>query len=148
MNTTAIGKYISWGIIGVSVILILIFLIAAMGSDASPAEVVESNSYIVWYNYVLVGLAGALVLGFFIIEMVTNSKLLINALISLLVVAVVGLISFLLASDEIPQFVGAEKFNITASTSKIVGTSIIGIYVFLGLAVAGIIYAEISKLLK
>jgi len=152
MNATSIGKYISWAIIGVSVIVIFAFLIANGAGDWDPdlkgSDLVDSNSYIIWFNYVLAGLAAVLVLGFFVIEMISNTKLLIGTLSSLLIVGVIALISFFIASDAIPTFIGAEKFKITASLSKWVGTSIVSIYIFLGLAVAGIIYAEISKLFK
>lgn len=152
MNATSIGKYISWAIIGVSVIVIFAFLIVSATGDWDPelkgSDLVNSNSYIVWFNYVLAGLAAVLVVVFFVMEMISNTKLLIGTLSSLLIVGIIALISFFIASNEIPTFLGAEKFQITATTSKMVGTSIISIYIFLGLAVAGIIYAEVSKFFK
>ena len=70
---------------------------------------------------------------------------------SLVSIAILGgliLISYLMASSEIPTFFGYEKFNITETSSRMVGTGLISMYLFFVLAVFGILYTEIRGAFK
>jgi hypothetical protein len=66
-------------------------------------------------------------------------------------VAVV-LISYLLASDEMPNFLGAQKFiedgTLTTSTMKWIDTGLIATYLVLGTSIVSIIYASVSRFFK
>ena len=82
-----------------------------------------------------------------IIFMVSNPKSGINALIGIVVVAVICLLSWGISSSDIVGDV-YEKFAITPSSSKLIGGSLIATYIFGAMAVVAAIYSEVSKMFK
>jgi hypothetical protein len=138
MELTNIFKYVSYGLVGVSALIIaLFFFTGAVGEDF----------YLTW-TYILTGVACVATIGFAIWGMIINSKNAVNVLIGIVALVVVLTISYIAASDAIPVFLGYEKFNITPALSKTVGGSLYAIYALLFIAIVGIVYSELSKALK
>ncbi len=96
-----------------------------------------------YLTYFLVLAAVVLVLGFAVWFLAKNFKKSKNTLIGALGLVVVFLIAYFLSSGEV-----YEKFQITEGISKLIGGSLITLYImFFGTIVAAI-YSEIAKLFK
>lgn len=138
MDLTKILRYISYGLMGISVLVSLLFFFTG---------VVTENFYLIW-TYLMTGLACAGVVIFSIYEMITNPKKAKNVLISGGSLLLVLLVSYVIATSEIPHFLGYEKFNLTAGDVKWVGGSLIATYILMTVATVGIFFSEISKMFK
>lgn len=110
-------------------------------------DVIDVNFFIIW-SYILFGLAAISAIVFPIVSLILNPKKAVRSLISVGVIAVLALISYLIASDSIPNFLGADKFNISATTSRMVGTGLWAMYILGIVAVLSILYTEVSKIFK
>ncbi|MBC8757554.1 hypothetical protein H2O64_23000 [Kordia sp. YSTF-M3] len=84
---------------------------------------------------ILVVVTAAIAIFFGLKNLATNPGALKKSLISLAVFAIVGILSYVSASDAIPKNLG-DEITITASESKYVGT---GIYMFYFLAMIAIL---------
>lgn len=110
-------------------------------------DVIDVNFFIIW-SYILFGLAAISAIVFPIVSLILNPKKAVRSLISVGVIAVLAFISYLIASDSIPNFLGADKFNISATTSRMVGTGLWAMYILGIVAVLSILYTEVSKIFK
>lgn len=110
-------------------------------------DVIDVNFFIIW-SYILFGLAAVSAIIFPIVSLILNPKKAVRSLISVGVIAVLAFISYLIASDSIPNFLGADKFNISATTSRMVGTGLWAMYILGIVAVLSILYTEVSKIFK
>ena len=147
-----IGKIVTiilWVLIIVSAVLI-ISLIANIGEDADPVMGGWIDTNLVWaYILIAFGAGFAVLAGLF--HTVTNKKALKGGIISLVFMGAVALISFLLASPEIPQFPGVDKFiqeGLTEGVSKMVDTGLIATYILLAIAVLSIVATPVFRLFK
>jgi hypothetical protein len=109
------------------------------------------NTNLVWaYILVAIGAGVAIVSG--LLNMVTDKKAAKGGLIALGFFAIVAVISYSLASDEIPQFIGVDKFindgTLTASVARLVDTGLYATYILLGLAVLSIVFSSVTRLFK
>jgi len=137
MELTKIFKYVSYGLIGLSAVICLLFFAGA----------ITENFFLVW-TYILIGVACVATVAFSIMGMITHPKNAKNALIGFGAMIVVFGLAYALGSSEIPKFLGYQKFDITPGLSKTVGGSLYAIYLLLTLAIVGIVYSEVSKALK
>lgn len=137
MDLTKILRYISYGLMGFSVFVILLFF----------TGVVTENFYLIW-TYAMTAVACAGVVLFSIYEIIANPKKAKTVLLSGGSLISVLVISYFVATSEIPHFLGYEKFNLTASDVKWVGGSLIATYILMTIALVGILVAEVSKMFK
>lgn len=137
MSISKIVSIISYILVGISAIFGVLFY----------ANVITENSFIIW-AYILLGLATSITLIFAIINIFKSKENAKKSLISLLIVAVLVFVSYLLASPSIPHFLGYEEFNITPGVSRFVGTGLYMTYISGILAFLSIIYSEISSALR
>lgn len=91
-------------------------------------------------SYILIVLCALAAVIIPLIQSMDNPQSLVKAGIGLGVVIVVFLIGYILADPDSP--------GVTATTSKMVGAGIISMYIFFFLALAGIVYTEISKMIN
>jgi len=91
-------------------------------------------------GYVLVGLCTLAAVVMPLVQSLSDPKSLVKSGIGVGVLLVVFLITYAMADGN------AE--GTTATTSKMVGAGLVTMYVFVFLAIAGIVYTEISKLIK
>lgn len=75
--------------------------------------------------------------------MLANTKNAKKTLYTILGLVLVCLVSYLIASDEVLQ--SYEKYKISTSQSKNVGMGLLMFYILGSLAIASILYAELSK---
>jgi len=94
-------------------------------------------------TYVMIGFATAITLIFGVKKMLSNTKNAKKTLYTILGLVLVSLVSYLISSDEVLQ--SYEKYKISASQSKNVGMGLLMFYILGSLAIASILYAELSK---
>ena len=94
-------------------------------------------------TYVMIGFATATTLIFGVKKMLANTKNAKKTLYTILALVLVCLVSYLTASDEVLQ--SYEKYKISTSQSKNVGMGLLMFYILGSLAIASILYAELSK---
>jgi hypothetical protein len=165
-----IVKYVYWALILASVVLAAIFFLkqapelqsqldaaSKLSSELKVAEVESiannwSGTVLNW-GVILFIIVGAITLLYgiyrFVMSMIESKQGMIRNLVSVAVVVFVILGGFILASDVIPAM-NVEKldFEVTAKMSKNIGSVLYMTYLFLGLAVVGVVYMEVSKLWK
>lgn len=100
------------------------------------------------YTYILSGIAIAAAIIFSIISMFRSKQTLIQSLSVLGVIGALVLVSYLMSSSEMPTFFGVETFNLTASTLKLVDTSLFLLYILTGISFVGLIYSEVRGAFK
>lgn len=162
-------KIIGYVVLGLSTLVILHFFLADVSGlnnglsqlqDLSPEMKVNGTEELAtgWGGLIL-NFSGALfvlcaiaTIGFAIWQFVKNiidtpKKALTTGIIFVGVTAVV-LISYLMASDAIPVFLGSDQIEITASSSKWIETFLYVMYIIFGLALVATVYNEVSKIWK
>jgi hypothetical protein len=64
------------------------------------------------------------------------------------IVGIVLLCYFALASSEIPPFLGSDKIEVTGETCRLIDTGLYVLYITLGLTIFAAIYSEVAKFWK
>lgn len=149
-----IGKRITivlWALMIVSIILI-ISLMANINSDndKDPAMLNWINTNLIWV-YILLAVSTGLAIFFAIFHTVSDRNSAKQGLVSVLFLGGVALVSYLLASPEIPQFLGVEKFiagGLNGRTVKLVDTGLIATYIMLAIAVLAFIAGPIIRIVR
>ena len=101
-----------------------------------------------YWSYVLFIVATLGAVLFPIITLASDIKKAKSTLIGIAALAAVVGIAYVLASGALPTFHNAEKFNITESISKNVGTMLYTTYLLGAIAVIGILFTAVSKSFK
>ena len=148
-----IGKIVTiilWVLIVVSAVLV-ISLIANIGEDTDAVMGGWIDTNLVWaYILIAFGAGAAVLAGLF--HTITNKKALKGGIISLVFMGAIALISYLLASPEIPQFPGVDKIisegTLTEGVSKMVDTGLIATYILLAIAILSIVVTPVVRLFK
>ncbi|MDG1144862.1 MAG: hypothetical protein P8N54_00060 [Flavobacteriales bacterium] len=104
------------------------------------------TNYGIVLTYILLGVAAFLALAFPIKQLISQPKKAKQIGIALGGLLVIYIIATLLASDEVSAHYA--KFGVTESISKQVGTGLFLFYILGAGAIAAVIYAEVSKMLK
>ncbi len=162
-------KIVGWVVIGVAALVGILFFVQDAGELESalaatkdmPADMKiievdktaqEWGGLVLNISLYLFVACAVLAVGFaiykFVADAIDSPKSAIKPLISLVAIVVMVVVSYAMASDAIPQFLGVEKFEVTASASKWIETSLIGMYILTGLAVVALVYGEVSKIWK
>lgn len=150
-KTAKIVTIILWALIIVSTILLVSLFANISDVDTDPTMGRWINSNLVWsYILVAVGAGVAVLSGLF--HMFTDKKAAKSGLISLGFMAVVVLIAYLLASPEIPQFIGVDKFladgTLNERVAKLTDTGLYATYILLGLAVLSVASSSVMRLFR
>lgn len=139
-----------WALIIVSAILVVSLVVNINDANKyDPATLSWINLNIIWVYILLAAGAGIAVL-FSLFHTLTNKQAAKSGLISLVFMGAVALIAFLLASPEIPRFIGVDKFiaeGLTTSTIKLVDTGLWATYILFGLAIASIVLGPVIRLI-
>lgn len=149
-----IGKIVTiilWVLVIVSAILVisLVVNISENEADSTMGGWIETN--LIWaYILIAVGAGVAILAGIY--QMITDRQAAKNGLIALVFLAAVAAISYLLASNEIPQFVGVQRHinegTLTPQIAKNIEAGLFATYILLGLAVLSIVLAPVTRLFK
>lgn len=149
-----IGKKITivlWALVIVSVILI-VTLMANINpdNDQDPAMLSWINTNLIWV-YILGIIAAGLAVLFAIYHTLSDKKAAKGGLISLVFLGGVALISYVMASPEIPQFLGVDKFiaeGLDGQTIKLVDTGLIALYIMLAISVLAFVAGPIIRIVR
>ncbi|MGJ3237019.1 hypothetical protein [Marivirga sp.] len=96
------------------------------------------------YLLVIVAALGAIVLP--LINALDNPKSLIKSALGIVIIGAIYLISWGVSGDEVTaRYI---KFDITSTSSQVIGGVLITTYLLMGIAVISIIYSEIRKILN
>lgn len=151
-KTGKIVTIILWALIIVSVIL-LVSLVVNVNEEVEtdPAMLSWVNTNLIWsYILVAIGAGVAILSGLF--HMFTDKKAAKNGIISLAFLAVVGLIAYMMASPEIPQFIGVDKFladgTLNERVAKLTDTGLYATYILLGLAILAVASSSVMRLFR
>lgn len=149
-----IAKYINiflWVIVGITAILAISFMTNISSDEQNPDMLSWLSTNLIW-TYILLILSVIFLLGFGVIQLVSNFKESKKALMSLVGIGVIVLVAYLLSSDAIPVFLGSEKFVeqgiLTPKVSKWVDTGLFTTYVFFAISIVAIVYSSIRGVFK
>lgn len=147
---TKIISIILWVLMGISIILVVLFYFGSVvpGTEGTNMEEpVITELLLQWAKFMTVG-ATVIALGFSIMNLIINPKALKQSLIMVGVGAVLVVISYLIADDQVLNMPGYEGTQNVASTLKSAGTFLWLAYILSGLAVLAIVYSEVAKYFK
>lgn len=100
----------------------------------------------IYVAYALLGLAVVTAIVMPLIKSIGDPKSLLGGLVGILILLVIYGIAYAISQGDVtPVYM---KFEVDASLSRIVGASIISMYILLGLSVLGIVFSEIYKLVS
>ncbi|SHF21540.1 hypothetical protein SAMN05444274_10469 [Mariniphaga anaerophila] len=149
-----VGKIVTillWVLLIVSAVLIVSMMVNISENEADPTMGSWINSNLVW-SYILLLIGGGIAVIAAIFNMASDIKAAKKGLMSILFLGIVALVSYLLASDAIPQFVGVQKFindgTLTTQVAKLVDAGLYATYILLGLAVLSILLSSVTRLFK
>lgn len=99
---------------------------------------------ILYVSYLLavIAILGAIILP--LINAIGNPKSLLKSVLGIAVIGVIFLVSWSISGDEVTAVY--TKFNITSTSSKVIGGVLITTYLLMGIAVLSIIFSEIRKI--
>ena len=153
MNKT--GKIVTivlWVLLIISSILIISLMVNINEEvETDPAMSSWVNSNLVWaYILVVFGAGVAILAGLF--HTVSDKKAAKGGIISLAFLGAVALISYLLASPEIPSFIGVDKFlndgTLTEGVAKMVDAGLYATYILLAIAILSIAMSSVMRLFR
>ena len=152
MNKTGkIVTIILWVIIAISAILVISLFVNISDNDQDPTMASWVNTNLIW-SYILLVLGAGIAIIAGLIHMFTDKRAAKRGLIAVGFLGAVALISYLLASPEIPQFPGVDKFidngTLTERVAKLVDTGLYATYILFGLAILSIVYSSVSRIFK
>ncbi len=162
-----IVKILGWIVIGAAALIGILFFVQdaktletaleAMKDLPSDMKILEvektADSWgglVLNFSIALFIVCAVLTVGFaifkFVADAIDSPKSAIKPIIVLVVIAILIIVSYSMASDVIPVFLGSDNFEITASTSKWVEASLYGMYILFGITVVALVYTELSRI--
>lgn len=144
----SIVKFFSWGLMGVSVIVALIFFFRISNADPSQ-EIAIAESYILW-AFILLGIAVVISLAFPLIYFALNPKNATKALVGLAAVGLVFIVGYLMA-DTTPIVTAVSDTNLDFSDPSVLrfaDTGIIATYILFGVAVLSLLFTGVRSFTK
>ncbi|MCY1721451.1 hypothetical protein OU798_13935 [Prolixibacteraceae bacterium Z1-6] len=151
-KTGKIVTIVLWALLIVSAVLIVSLMVNINEDvDTDPAMNSWVNTNLIW-AYILTAIGAGVAIFAGLAHTATDKKAAKNGIISLAFMGGVVLISYLLASPEIPQFIGVDKFindgTLTESVAKLVDTGLYATYILLALAILSIAGMSVARLFK
>ena len=148
------GKIVTimlWVLLIISAVLIISMMVNISENDADPTMGSWINTTLVWtYILLFIGAGIAILAGIY--HMATDFQEAKKGLVSIVFLGVIAVISYLLASDQIPQFIGVQRFInegvLTPQVARLVDAGLYATYILLGLAVLSIVLSPVTRLFK
>jgi hypothetical protein len=151
-KTGKIVTIVLWVLLVISSVII-VSLMANINEEVKTDPTMGNwvNINLIWaYILVAFGAGVAIIAGLF--QTVTDKKAAKGGMISLLFLGVVALVSYLMASPDIPNFIGVDKFinngTLTEGIAKLVDTGLYATYILLGLAILSIVLSSVTRLFR
>lgn len=151
-KTGKIVTIILWALLIVSAILI-VSLVVNINEEVKtdPTMLSWVNTNIIW-AYILVAFGAGVAIFASLYHMFTDKKAAKGGIISIAFLGVVALIAYVLASPEIPQFVGVDKFladgTLNTQVAKLVDTGLYATYILLALAILAVASSSVMRLFR
>jgi hypothetical protein len=151
IKTGKIVTILLWVLLIISAVLVISMMTNISENEADPTMGNWINTNLIWaYILMLIGAGAAIISGLF--HMATDFKAAKKGLISIVFLGVVALVAYLLASDQIPQFTGAQRFiqdgTLTPQVAKMIDAGLYATYILLALAVLSIVLSPVTRLFK
>ncbi|MGQ7868409.1 hypothetical protein [Sunxiuqinia sp. sy24] len=151
MKLDKILSIVLWVLLAVSAVLIVSMMTNISENEADPTMGAWINSNLTW-SYILLGAGALIAVVFALFNTFTDKSAAKKGAVALVFAAAVVIVSYVLASDAIPQFYGVEKFvadgTLTDSVSKMVGTGLYATYVLFILVMLAIAGSSLNKVFK
>ena len=148
------GKFVTillWVVIIISAVLVISLMANISDNETDPTMQSWINTNLVW-AYILFIVGGGLALFFGIVQMVSDKKAAKAGLIVIVFFGAVVALSYVLASDTMPQFLGVDKFiesgELTTKVAKWIDTGLYATYILFGLAILATAFSSVSRLLN
>ena len=124
--------------------ILFVIMITGIDSESNPGtRAVQMITMNINWAIVLFLISAVITLAFSIVQMFSDKKNSINALMILAIFAVIVLVSYFSSDSEIPQFFGVEKFvadgTLTETISHWIGTGLYATYILFAGAALSII---------
>ncbi|MCF6184366.1 MAG: hypothetical protein L3J56_07025 [Bacteroidales bacterium] len=145
-NIAKITKILLWVLIALSLFYAIMLFVNA--SADNPKWIVNSLTYTEVLLYIAVGAVVLFSLFNFILNLIARPKKALLSLIPIVILGVVFLIAYSYASDKVLYMPTYEGTDNVPGILKWSGAGLITAYIFFGLAILSILYAEIAKLFK
>lgn len=151
-KSSKLASIVLYVLMAISVVIFVV-MVSSIDSETDPSEKARSlmTTNINW-AIVLFIVAGVLALVFALVQIITDKAKAVSALGAIGILAVVVIVSYAMASNEIPQFFGVDKFvadgSLTPVISKWIGTGLNVTYILFGgaiLSLAGLATLNIFK---
>ncbi len=127
-------------------ILYVLLTLAAVPGILYYVGGISTDAFLDWGKlFVILGVAVIIIAPIY--TMIVNPKNLIKMLLSVVLLVVVLVVSYGLATNQFSAL-QLEKYNVTAETSRLVGMGLYATYISFGLAVLAILYSGVVKLFK
>ena len=141
-----IVKIFSWGIMGASVIIALVFFLRISNAEADE-HIGIASSYILW-AVVLLGLAALLSVLFPLVQFILNPKNAVKALVGLATLGLVFLVAYFMA-DTTPIVSAVENADFSnPAVLRFADTGILATYILFGFAMLALVYTGVRGLFK
>ncbi|WP_159519289.1 hypothetical protein [Sunxiuqinia indica] len=151
MKLEKVLSIVLWVLLGVSAVLIVSMMTNISENEADPTMGAWINTNLTW-SYILLGVGAVLAIVFALYHTFTDKEAAKKGAMALVFSGVVLAISYVIASDAIPQFYGVDKFvaegTLDATVSKWVGTTLYATYILLGLTILSIAGSAVFRIFK
>jgi hypothetical protein len=150
-KTGKITTIFLWALLIVSAILVVSLMVNISENDTDPTMGSWINSNLVW-SYILVAIGAGVAALAGLLHTFTDKKAAKGGIIALVFMGAVALVAYLMASPEIPQFIGVDKFindgTLNESVAKMVDTGLYATYILLVLAILAIASSSVMRLFR
>jgi len=140
-----------WVLIIVSALLIISLIVSVSGDEQSPTMNNWINLNLIW-AYVLILVGAGIAVFSDLKHVATDLKASKKALTAVGFFTVIILVSYLFASDSMPQFLGVEKFindgTLTAQVSKLIDMGLYTTYTLIVIAILSITFSSVTRFLN
>jgi len=127
-------------------VLYVLIILSAIPGILFYAKVMSTDAFLDW-GKIMLFLGVAVIILAPVYTIIMNPKNLIKMLVSIVILAVILVISYGIATNHLTPL-QLETYEVTAETSKLVGMGLIATYITFGLSVIAILYSGIIKLFK
>lgn len=162
-------KIVGYAVFGISALVILHFFVidvsglneglaktGDLSSDMKVAAVeniaVNWSGTILNFSFAMFIICAVAAIGFavyqFIMNIIEKPKKARGTAIVIVLAAVIVLVSYSMASDVIPDFLGKDQIDITPATSRMIETFMFVMYFIFGMSIIALVYNEVSRIWK
>lgn len=108
----------------------------------------DTTDIFLYAGYLLIIIGAVLALLMPLIKSLGNPKSLLKTVIGVVAIGALFFIAYSIADSEVAAKYAADPFNITPEGAKMVGGILITVYCLFILAIVGIVFTELNKLIK